>query len=355
MPIIDDTSFDYTKIGQGTYNPNNYTSDANNPGGGFDWRTVGAPTGSGGSAVSLLDPKNARMAISGMPAGGFFGQGKTTPTISISGAADKAAATGDNDWRVRVSLAPNCKMFYQDPLMSVDAILSPLVQTNGVIWPYTPSISVTHNAHYTTAQLTHSNYPAHFYNNSEVADIQISGDFTVQGAADGQYLMAVIYFFRTVTKMFFGQGANVGNPPPLVFLDGYGSHYFPHIPCVVTSFSHNLPNDVDYLPVPVTSQTQTSFTSGNPGQTTSFSRTQTNVNGSIQTAETGKTTFFGGPTQDTITKTIQQITRLPALSTVSITLRPMYSRRNIHERFNLNDFAEGALLADPDKGLGGFI
>ena len=150
-----------------------------------------------------------------------------------------------------VSLSPTAKLFYQDITQGTNALQHPLIETNGVIWPYTPAITVNHNANYQTAHLTHSNYPAHFYNYSEVADIQISGDFTVQNMEDGQYLMAAVYFFRSATKMFFGQGANVGNPPPIVFLDGYGSHYFPHVPCVITQFSHQLPNEADYIQVPI--------------------------------------------------------------------------------------------------------
>jgi hypothetical protein len=33
----------------------------------------------------------------------------------------------------------------------------------------------------------------------------------------------------------------------------------------------------------------------------------------------------------------------------------MYSRSNLHNRFNLEDFAAGKLVADPENGFGGFI
>lgn len=313
------------------------------------------------TAFDLLDPSKARNAISGLMPGGLSGLAKSIPNIgfqSMSGTGGATAASED-DWRVRVSLSPNARLFYQDITQASNAIQSPLLETNGVIWPYTPQITVTHNAQYSTAHLTHSNYPAHFYNSSEVADINISGEFTVQNLEDGQYLMAAVYFFRAATKMFFGQGANVGNPPPVVFLDGYGSHYFPHVPCVVTQFSHTLPNEVDYIQVPISTtsltevplSTQTiapgvNLIDNGYGKLVSPSTVAPDFNATQKSAQVTTTQQFN---------TITTHTRVPTTSTVSVTLRPMYSRKNLHDRFDLNKFAAGGLLQDKDLGLGGFI
>jgi hypothetical protein len=154
------------------------------------------------TAFDLLDPKNARNAISGLFPGGSSGSAKTDPTIGFQDSSGSGGATAANedDWRIRISLNPGAKVFYQDPMLLPNSLLHPLTNTNGVIFPYTPTVSMTHSAQYSTQQLTHSNYPAHFYNYSEVSDISIRGDFTVQNASDGQYLMAVIYFFRSISK-----------------------------------------------------------------------------------------------------------------------------------------------------------
>ena len=309
------------------------------------------------TAFDLLDPSKARNAISGLLPGGMSSTAKGVPNIgfqSMTG-TNGATAAAEDDWRVRVSLSPNAKLFYQDLTLGPNAIMHPLLETNGVIWPYTPSITVNHNANYSTAHLTHSNYPAHFYNNSEVADIQISGDFTVQNMEDGQYLMAAVYFFRAATKMFFGQGANVGNPPPMVFLDGYGSHYFPHVPCVVTQFSHQLKDDVDYIQVPI-SQTVLDTSPIDPNRSVNLTPEEQKYVPSLLVSSTQATT---PSTQATVrnsrTKTITTTTRVPTTSLITVTLRPMYSRKNLHERFDLEKFAAGGLLADNDLGLGGFI
>jgi hypothetical protein len=299
----------------------------------------------------LLDPSNARRAISGLLPGGASGS-KESPNIGFQDQAGSGSATaaGEDDWRVRLSLAEGSSIFYKDSSSPSDSIMTPLIETNGVIWPYTPQVSISHVANYNPVQLTHSNYSAQFYNNSDVADIQISGDFTVQNVEEGQYLMAVIYFLRASTKMFFGSGNNVGNPPPILFLDGYGSHYFPHVPVVITNFTHTMPNEVDYVNVPVYVTT---------------TETLTTDYGSVQGAIPGKDypamLSSGAPTgqttqsQTTMSTTTTSTTRLPTNSTVSVTLRPIYSRKNLHDRFNLNDFAQGKLIADKDKGFGGFL
>ena len=235
------------------------------------------------------------------------------------------------DWRVRVTLAPNSTYFYNDannnllsPLrtessnnvtsavvQSVNNLFGPAGQTRvGVVFPYTPSVTVQHSANYTPQKLTHNNYTQYFYDNSEVSPITINGEFTVQNVNEGQYLLATIYFFRSVTKMFFGAGNGAGNPPPIVYLNGYGQYYLPNVPCVVTNFSHTMPDAVDYMDIP------------EPGL---------NYN-------------------PYVTNPVLNSTRLPTTSTISLTLQPVYSRLAQSQGFNLNDFARGALINSPGSG-----
>jgi hypothetical protein len=239
------------------------------------------------------------------------------------------------DWRVRVSLAPNSNYFYKDPS---NVLLSPLRTpgaTNnittaisgglnslfgasqgriGVIFPYTPTVSITNTAKYTAQELTHNNYVQYFYDHSAIEAITIQGEFTVQNVNEGQYLLAAIYFFRSVTKMFFGAEAMAGNPPPIVYLNGYGQYYLPNVPCVVTQFQHTMPDAVDYIEVP------------EPGLV---------YNPAVQSATPNST-------------------RLPTTSTVSLTLQPVYSRIAQSQGFSLNDFARGALINASSTDATGF-
>jgi hypothetical protein len=138
-----------------------------------------------------------------------------------------------------------------------------------------------------------------------------------------------------------------------LFLDGYGSHYFPHVPCVITNFTHTLSNDVDYLQVPITQTTLEDVTvtaPDNPNGGVSFLDNQ-GIENTPSLLRSNK-----GPTATTQKfSSIVSTTRVPTASTVSVTLRPVYSRRNLHDRFNLNDFAQGKLIGDKKTGYGGFL
>jgi hypothetical protein len=152
--------------------------------------------------------------------------------------------TNNGDWRVRLSLAPSATYLYN---ASPPGILAPLAKTGGVIFPYTPKIEINYKAEYSPYALTHSNYKGYFYQSSYTDAVNMSATFTAQDSAEATYLLAVIHFFRSVTKMFYGQDAERGAPPPLVFLTGLGQYQFSAHPCVVSSFTYSLPADVDYI------------------------------------------------------------------------------------------------------------
>lgn len=253
-----------------------------------------------------VDFTNYRMAGAGLNKGGVNSTATRTNQPEVkSGVTSTSLIQTEDDWRIRVSLPTKSEIFYQDAKRS-QVMLQPLVDSgvNGVVFPYTPQITVAHNARYSEQGLTHSNYKQFYYEGSDVAAITISGDFTAQNEKEAAYVMACVYFLRACTKMWFAQTASlpVGTPPTIVFLDGYGQFYFPHVSCVVTNFSHTLPADVDYVQL----------------------------------------------------KSFGQITRVPTMSQLSITLQPVVSRKRIHEDFNLDYFAQGLLLGNK-KGAGGFL
>lgn len=306
-----------------------------------------------GSVFDLLDPSKARLSIAKLFKGGSPSPGARNLNVAFRN-NQGTATTAESDWRVRLSLAEQASIFYKDPTQFSNSIMEPLLATNGMIFPYTPSISVSHIANYQSQALTHSNYAQQFYSNSEVSDITITGDFTVQNADEGRYLVAAIYFLRSCTKMFFGKDELAGNPPPIIFLDGYGSHYFPHVPCVVSNFTHTMDGNVDYIEIPV--------------KTTKLEEVElqpdTNNFGSVQNAQyvpqllnsSGNGTTTGNEKATNTTtgfNTLTTTTRVPTSSQISVTLKPVYSRDNIHRNFNLGDFSKGRLLGN--KARGGFL
>ena len=243
------------------------------------------------------------------------------------------------DWRVRLSLAQGIKALYKvdgDP-----GILRPLVATNGIVFPYTPNISVQYAAHYDGTDLTHSNYKIFQYKNSSVDNISISCDFTAQDTAEANYLLAVIHFLRSVTKMFYGQDQNPkrGTPPPLCYLTGLGSFQFDNHPLAITQFTYNLPTDVDYI----RAGTETTLAGVNKGQQNVPNNSVTNTSNRL----TGNVGYGGQPSQPKFKGTpggTVEPTYVPTKMQIQISAYPIITRNDISNNFSLKDYATGELL-----------
>jgi hypothetical protein len=151
------------------------------------------------------------------------------------------------DWRVRLSVPPL-------PGFDSSNILAPLYESNNsMVWPLTPQVMINHSASYTNLSPAHSNYAYPVYQNSQIEDITITGDFPVENQADGRYWIAAVHFLRSATKMFYGANSSLrGTPPPILKLNGYGDFVFKDLPVVVKLFTMDLPNGVDYIKVPIT-------------------------------------------------------------------------------------------------------
>jgi hypothetical protein len=262
------------------------------------------------------------------------------------------------DWRVRLRLAPNANYLYKVPAgkdgSGGPGILAPLAATDGVVFPYTPAIETSYQAKYASYDLTHSNYRGYFYQNSSVENITIKGTFTAQDTREAAYLLAVIHFFKSVTKMFYGQDAEAGTPPPLVYLSGFGKYQFNESPCVVTNFGYSLPTDVDYIRA-------NGF--NNIGLNMENRRNQSSgpaIGGSLGTVvaildrlsnaglSNGSLSNRPSPSQvnqNVANQTSINSTYVPTKMEISITLLPMQTRNQVSKQFSLKSFANGSLLA----------
>lgn len=215
---------------------------------------------------------------------------KGAQVFAAQGQAIQLNAGSKDDWRVRI----NCNWdTFNSPLFAV------LKSTGGVVWPYLPSITVSTKAEYNTIPITHANYSQYSYKNSVVDDITISGEFSCETATDGAYWIAATTFFKTATKMFFGQGDLAGNPPIICNLTGYGSYVFDKVPVIIKSFSVDFPEDVNYI----------------------------------------RCDPFGN----------SHSTWVPVLSTISVVVAPVYSRQGLR-KFNLQDYASGKMSGEGQVG-----
>lgn len=248
-------------------------------------------------SISDLSGSNAKLLMSKFRARNIPSGAETIKRdAAIATIAPSLSNQGD-DWRVKISV-PDLATFRTSPL------LSPLVETgNNVVFPIVPTITIQHLATYESISPVHTNYNYPQFVNSQINEISIAGEFPVQNEEDGRYWLAATHFFRSVTKMFYGDSSNKGAPPPLCKLNGYGDYVFNNVPVVVTSYATDLPNSVDYIRVPI----------------------YTNVVGQYE----------------------QRYQMVPTNSSITITVRPTYSRGKI-ATFSLDRFINGDLA---DKGF----
>jgi len=258
--------------------------------------------------------------------------------------ANQLRQADEGDWRLKIRLAPGAKYLYRgDDGQGVQSgILAPLAVTDGVIFPYTPNITTAYRARYAEQDLPHSNYRGYFYSGSHVEEINIQSVFTAQDTGEANYMLAVIHFFRSVTKMFYGQQDQFrGAPPPLVFLQGFGAYQFARHPCVVTGFNYNLPADVDYIRADVQP-----ISGLNIQQARERASVPTNVFagalGRLQNAGLSK----GGRREQPAAETLGTIvpTYVPTKIEMTIVLLPMQTRQQVSREFSLRDFANGSLI-----------
>jgi hypothetical protein len=275
----------------------------------------------------------------------------------IKPSAPSTATYGDDptDWRVRLSIPP-MKIFQDKP-----ATIKPLIDAGGLIFPYTPTISINHSANYTDQPIVHQNYQFVTYQHSRVSDIQIVGDFPVEDAVQAQYWLATVHFLRTVTKMFTGSSPDSGNPPPILLFNAYGDFVFKNIPVVVKSFSITLPKEVDYIKTNlmenIIQNNDNEMDLNNPtnklsfesmlkaGVKNAFANTQA---GRIGASLLGAVDKFnnGRPRSAALSpskKSKSNESHVPTQSSITITVMPVYSRTKVRE-FNLQKFLNGGYV-----------
>ena len=258
--------------------------------------------------------------------------------------------SGNADWRVRLSLGPNAQYLYNAgaPAGTAAGILAPLAATDGVIFPYTPSITTTYTANYEQYDLVHSNYRGIYYKNSRVGDIQIRGTFTAQDTKEADYLLAVIHFFRSATKMFYGQDAERGTPPPVCLLNGLGQYQFSDHPVVISSFNYTLPNDVDYIRAGspnnygVNMLNRRAAVASNPGGQ-SLAGLNRLTNALLKKGAPGQGVPDPSAIQQNVSNTAGA-SYVPTKIEIDITLIPVQTRSQVSKQFSLKGFANGQLL-----------
>lgn len=254
---------------------------------------------------AVYDRTKARLFGAGIVDGQLVGQRNTAKWVNRE---------TDQDWRVRLTI-PTEASSIREVILGNDrqGRMAPLIEEGGFHWPLTPTMVIQHTASYNPLSQTHSNYPFQAYQNSQVDQFNILGEFPVQNQQDAQYWVATVQFLRTVSKMFFGGTDDLrGNPPPILHLSGYGDHMFKRVPVVLNSFNVELASGIDYI-------------------------------------STNQSEVYQQPQSSDFTQDSFDETWAPTLSTISVLVTPVYSREEI-KNFNIRDFASGKL--SQDRGIG---
>ena len=162
-----------------------------------------------------------------------------------------------------------------------------LVKSQGIIFPYTPTLGQEYSATYNSVPLVHTNYTQYFYKNSSVSTISLSAKFTVQNDYEAEMYFSIIHLLRALTKMRWGDDDNAGSPPPVCRLFAYGDAIMNNVPVAISSVKIDFPDNVDY------------FTS-------------------------------------------KSLSAAPVLSTIGLTLTPIYSRNEM-QKFTVSDYLSSGI------------
>jgi hypothetical protein len=195
-------------------------TDPNAPDGGYERSAV--PYGQRDPGV----PAGAQRAVSGAPSIIF---------------TDIKGNKGNKDLRVKIRVPPKY----------LSGLASPLINFQGILFPYTPIISYEVKADYASTTPMHSNFAQYFYKNSSVSPITIQGKFSVENSRDAEIYIATMHLLRTLTRMRYGGAtsgdADSGAPPPVCRLDGHGEMMLINTPVVIASYRVDFQDSIDYF------------------------------------------------------------------------------------------------------------
>jgi len=264
----------------------------------------------------------------------------------VSAVATFGGDANASDWRVRLSLA-NWSSFKTSP------VLKPLKDAGGLVFPYTPSITIASTATYQPTAIIQSNYGLKSFANSTPGAITIDAPMYVSDATEGLYWIAMVHYLRSLTKMFSGNDPKAGNPPPVVMFNAYGNYVFKNVPVVITDMKITLGSETDYISCNVVGSAAGNIEGiadsigglagaagglfgGDSGIGSILGGVSAIAGGVGQVASLAGTFGIGGTTSG-------GVAHVPVKSRFSVTLQPMYSRNSVR-KFSLDRFVTGGYL-----------
>lgn len=251
--------------------------------------------------------------------------------------------------------------------------------TAGLVFPYTPKIDIGHNVNYEKTDIFHSNLSVNHYKNTPPPTYTITATFTANNKDMAKHMLSALWFLRAVTKCDFGEQATggpdsesngtAGVPPPVLYLNGW-NNMLDNIPVIVKSFNYSLPDDKDYVSLPLNLDSMTqeyinnTYSDINTG--TYYSNLSTSSYESLKNlADKGISYINGQPIlnqaakSENATNSINTGTNrknafflqewLPTELTITIQLEVQYNLLKYKKMFNLDKYKMGILYLDNQK------
>lgn len=127
-------------------------------------------------------------------------------------------------------------------------VMRPLRLVKRLVFPYTPTVQTGSAAEYDDYSVMQSAFKYPSFIKSYPKEIVVSGDFTAQTMTEAKYVLAVMQFFKSIVKPYFGAtDPRAGTPPAVVLFNYLGRHQFNDVPVVVKDYSYTLEPDADYV------------------------------------------------------------------------------------------------------------
>lgn len=144
-----------------------------------------------------------------------------------------------------------------------------LTETGGIVFPYTPRISVQRTVNYQRTDVLQHNYTMFSYAGTPSKVLSVSGKFTATSPAEALYLLAVLCALSAWTKSETGAIAEQyrkedldlgrakagmmrgipGMPPPPLYFSAYGQMMEYETPVLLTDVSYTFEDDIQYTDI----------------------------------------------------------------------------------------------------------
>jgi len=256
-------------------------------------------------------------------------------TNPLSGVQEQLQVVDNSDKRIRLRARDGEEERLYGQRGNPLAPSTILYETNGIIFPYTPEIRVNQSPRWSSVEFVHSLQDWYYFSSIPSVEISISGTFTAQNRREARYLLGVLHFLRSYSKMEFGEKTDErlrGLPPPTLILEGYGDYMFNSLPVIIRNWDFSLPSNVDYVKVSLEPNANNNDNFASLKASDILIRYVVDKK-DITTPTNGRGNAY-----------------VPSITTISVSLVVQKSPLKLKKEFSLEDFVNGKLMGDRGKG-----